>query len=439
MKLIFELIQIFVCLLEAYLMFDFFVAFFPLREIFRKRFATAAIVLGTAACVRCVNIFGSSGLNIVAMQVIYISLLAGMFCGTFLKKTFCYIVATVIMIGSEFLWIVFMSHPSNFSLGQMDSSMDTAILSMLCTKLIAFVLLTYVKTISHNSFEKMKISDVMLYSIVPISTIGIMVALAYLNIIFDSSRFVHILLLSSIMLVIMGNLLIFYVFDRYSVSMEKLRQQEIVITKLEMEEKRYEQIENVNQEHAKFLHDIRHYMKAIGELAASNSNKQIVNILSDLQVKVSEAETEMLCRNAVLNAILNEKKKEAEKRDIYIKIKIEPEFMVERIENIDLIAIMGNLLDNALEAASKCAEGFIKVYMFSQNEQNFSIIKIVNNYVEEISKKNNVIITNKTDTISHGFGIQNVNEAAKKYGGYLESIYEDGIFTSIVILPNQNF
>lgn len=235
---------------------------------------------------------------------------------------------------------------------------------------------------------------------------------------------------------IVGVMIIFYVFDRYTRSTFRIHQQELSITRLEMKEKHYAQIELVNREHASFLHDVHHYMKIIGEIAAENGDEEIVNILSDLKIKITATQKDVFCNNWLVNVVLNEKKSEAEKKKICMKIKIENNFAPNQIEDIDMIAIMGNLLDNAMEAAEKCEEGYIEVYMFNQEDNDFSIIKIINNYVGEIKKKEDRFFTNKKDKVHHGYGIQNVDSIATKYGGYLQNHYENGVFTAIVLLAN---
>lgn len=437
MEAIFDFVEVFICVLEAYLMFDFFMAFFPLRKCFQRKYVKVAAVVMTAVCVRLVNCLDSSMINFIGMLIIYLSLLLGMFCGNMLKKIACYIVAFAIMMGSEFLWIVLMALPSDFSMGKVPNNQITIHMTLLGVKLLAFVLFNIVKRVNRNTSNRMDIKNFLLYSVVPIASLGIIVALAYFNIDFNATRFAQVLLIISGFLVVIGNILIFSVFDRYVESAEKLRQQELVITRMELEEKRYEQIETVNQEHAGFLHDIKHYMRTIGELAVESKENEIVKILSELQIKVSDAETKMYCPNRMLNTILNEKMKEADEKHIKMKLTIEPEFMIDQIENMDLIVIMGNLLDNAIEAAQKCEQGYVNVYLFAQNNAYFSVLKIVNNFVGEVKTKDDRSLTCKEDKSKHGFGIQNVIATAEKYNGYLNIFHNDGTFTAIVILPNS--
>ena len=263
-----------------------------------------------------------------------------------------------------------------------------------------------------------------------------MISLARLDIDFASKEWIQPLLLICCVLAIVGNIIIFYIFDRYAQSTWKIQQQEIQITKLGMEKKHYGQLEQVNQEHAAFLHDIRHYMKTIGEMAAEDNNTGIVNILSELQIKVSEAESVQLCQNPLLNTILNEKRKEAEKKNISIQITVEPDCTINQIEDMDLIAIIGNLMDNAIEAAEKCQQGYVKVYLFNHNNSNISIMKIVNNYNSKIEIEEGRLLTSKEDKMKHGFGIQNVHSIVEKYNGYVQNFYDGHEYTVVVVLPN---
>lgn len=436
MEVVFELVEVFICVLEAYLMFDFYMAFFPLREVFRKKYVKAAAVVITAVCVRVVNCWNNSTVNIIAMQFIYLSSLLLMFYGRIISKIFYYLLATAMMIGSEFLWIVIMCLPADFAIGKIQENQVTMHIALLGVKTVAFILFNIAKRTIKASNSRMDINTLVLYSIVPISTLGIMVALAYLNIDFASLGFIQGMLIICSVLVIVGNILVFYVFDKYIIFTEKLRLQALRITKMELEEKRYEQIEITNQEHARFLHDIRHYMSTIGELAIENKEKEILDILSELQIKVSDAGTKIYCSNRLLNTILNEKKKEADEKSIRMEITYEPGFSIDQLENIDLIVIMGNLLDNAIEAAYRCKRGYVNLYFYTQNKSSFSIIKIVNNYTGVVKEKNGKIITSKDNAARHGFGIQNASAVAQKYGGYVDISYVGDIFTVIVLLPN---
>ncbi|MDE6185178.1 MAG: GHKL domain-containing protein, partial [Lachnospiraceae bacterium] len=428
---IYRLVQVFVCIFEVYLMFDFFSTFFPLKEALSEKYTRVLIVLGSSACVFVVNALNNSVINIVAMQVIYLLILFGAFRGGFVKRIVYYVMATAIMAGSEFIAIVLLSLPSDFSMSEIQKNPISTIYSLLCAKLLSFIFFNVVKRIPKNTSNKMDLKNLMLYIVVPVSMMGIMIAIAYLNIDFASMGIEKVLLIFSSILAIVGSVLTFYVFDRYSSTTEKLRQQELMIARLEMEERYYEQVEEMNQEHASLLHDFHHYLKTIGEAAAENNDRDVMSIIAELKIQIADTESIILCGHRLLNAILNEKKKAAEQKGIAIHITVEPEFTVEQMKDIDLIAITGNLIDNAMEASSECKDGYVKIYMYTQNEGRFSVMKIVNNYKEEIQRAGEIFLTSKEDKERHGIGIQNVKQIVARYGGFFQNIYENGIFTSL--------
>lgn len=434
--MIFGLVQIFICVLEAYLIIDFYAAFFRFREQYARRYMETGLILGAATCIRTVNMLNSSTLNMIAAFVVYLVIVVLFFQGKLLRKFLYFITVMIIMVGSEFLVIILLSLQTEFAFDTMQSGQFMLSMLTIVVKVLAFVLLGIAKRVAESSDNpRINFKITLLYSIMPVSLIGIMIAIARLNIDFAFLGFTQVLLIVSCVLALIGSVAIFYFYDRYSQSVWRLQQQEIMITRLEMEEKHYGRIEQVNREHAAFLHDVRHYMKVIGEMAADNDDKAILHILSELQIKVSDMETEMICQNHLLNAILNEKKKEAKRRDISVKIVVEPGFSIDAIADTDLIVIIGNLLDNAIEAAEKCQSGHMKVSMFPQNENHFSIIKVVNNYTGPIEAKEGRLRTDKADKARHGFGLQNVSDTAAKYGGYLQYFYQDGEFTAVAVLP----
>ncbi len=435
MEIVYKIVQLLVCLFEVYLMFDFFSSFFSFRKILQHKCAKIGIVLALSLCVYIVNCFGSSVVNLLSMLVIYLCLLLLAFEGSYIKKISYYLTAIAIMVGSEFLFVILKELPSNFSLSYIEPYSFTMLISLICVKVIAFFLFNIVKRIPKKSSKKMDFHNLLIYSTIPVFTLGIMISIAYLNIEYESLGKIKFMLIFSCVLGMIGNALIFYAFDRHCLSLEQLQQQDLMITKLAMEEKHYEQIDELNREHAELLHDIHHYLKIIGEVALENKNDDVLAILEKLQIRVSDESKVVYCENNLLNVILNEKRKRAEEEGIDITFKIENGFYVDQIIDSDLIMIIGNLMDNALEAASQCERGYIKAYMFMQNENNYSVIKIQNNYVGEIVVHNDEIITSKNDKKRHGIGLKSISKAAEKYGGTFQMFYENGNFTAIVLLP----
>jgi sensor histidine kinase regulating citrate/malate metabolism len=107
------------------------------------------------------------------------------------------------------------------------------------------------------------------------------------------------------------------------------------------------------------------------------------------------------------------------------------------ISSIDLSIIIGNALDNAIEAASKLKEDSEKeIFVLVKHHQNNIIIVIKNRFEGEVDA--NCLSTTKSDQLNHGFGIPEIKQLAAKYGGVVAISCEDRTFELRIVLRNSN-
>lgn len=92
------------------------------------------------------------------------------------------------------------------------------------------------------------------------------------------------------------------------------------------------------------------------------------------------------------------------------------------IEDIDLCVLLGNILDNAIEACEKSSEKNIEVSIYSDSTK--LIITVINNIDFSVLNDNPELNTSKTDISSHGYGVKTIKSIAEKYNGQA-SFYEE--------------
>ena len=104
-----------------------------------------------------------------------------------------------------------------------------------------------------------------------------------------------------------------------------------------------------------------------------------------------------------------------------------------RLSDVELCAVMGNLLDNALEACAKLpqTERFLRVYIGAIKNQFYLSVQ---NSAGEVRKSGGKYLTTKQGD-SHGYGIFRVDRIAEKYGGYVNRQNEEGIFATEIMIP----
>lgn len=198
-----------------------------------------------------------------------------------------------------------------------------------------------------------------------------------------------------------------------------------------------EQLEQKEEQHSEFIHNINHYFSAIGELARAENCDRIVGLLEELNGQLSQSERILYTRHKVLNAILSEKAGEAAERQIPFEAYVEPGLSLGSVTDGDLVSMLGNLLDNALEAAEQCVgeKRKVSLWIYMEKEGKVCAIKLVNSFAKPPVLQNNRFLSTKINREMHGIGIKSVENTAEKYGGYLQCIPEKELFTAILILP----
>jgi len=164
-----------------------------------------------------------------------------------------------------------------------------------------------------------------------------------------------------------------------------------------------------------------------------NENKKIDNYLNSLETDLTSVDSLIKSGNVMADAILNSKLSLAKSRKITVNAKaVVPKEIT--IAEIDLCVVIGNLLDNAIEACLRIGDEskrFIRVYM--DMKRNDLYISVTNSSGGKAQKQNGRYISGKGE--SHGFGLMRVDKIVDKYGGYIKRNDEDGAFTSEVMLP----
>ena len=126
----------------------------------------------------------------------------------------------------------------------------------------------------------------------------------------------------------------------------------------------------------------------------------------------------------------------AEQEQIKTKVNIEYPHNT-NIRSVDLTTILGNLLDNALEAAETAPDKLRFLNLTIRRINAMLIIKVENGYSNAPTETDGKLVTSKIDKASHGWGLKSVQTAADRYDGTITTDYENGVFRSVVTLSFQ--
>ena len=194
----------------------------------------------------------------------------------------------------------------------------------------------------------------------------------------------------------------------------------------------YEEVKGVYLNMRGWRHDYHNHiqtMKAQLHMGHIDALEKYLNALED---DLNQVDTLIHSGNMLVDAILNSKLSLAKARDIHLTCAATvPERL--GVSDTDLCVIIGNLMDNAIEACEKVERSgrFLRLYMAVMKKQLY--LSIANSAPEEANFNARHYITEKRG--NHGHGVKRVKLAVDRYDGYLNLKNEPGVFVSEVMLP----
>ena len=221
-----------------------------------------------------------------------------------------------------------------------------------------------------------------------------------------------------------------YIQQRELITNEKLAaSHEMWTVRQKQYEMSRETIDMINRK----CHDMKHQVAALMSEGSSSEEKkrysreiaQLIEIY-DLQVNT---------KNEALNTILMEKGLYCNMQGIRWNCAVD-DTSLEFIDRMDLYVLLGNALDNAIEAVQRIPNSANRIIQLQICRKDFFVhIRLENSYQGELAWQDNLPITTKGDKVSHGIGLKSIRTIAEKYGGDVSASTEDQAFILTVLIP----
>ncbi len=198
-----------------------------------------------------------------------------------------------------------------------------------------------------------------------------------------------------------------------------------IIEKLRIEEeKHYNQLESSMDLISIKCHDLKHVIGKIEE----GTFEGYVNELKDA---VNSFENISFTNNKILDIILSEKNSYCIKHGIRFTCMGDASFL-SFMSASDMYTLFGNAIDNAIDAVAMFQSDSKKsINLVISVENGFGTVDLMNYYTGEISFKEDVPVTKKSDKNYHGFGVKSMKMVVEKYGGEFSISANGSVFRTI--------
>ena len=182
----------------------------------------------------------------------------------------------------------------------------------------------------------------------------------------------------------------------------------------------------------KLTHDFNNHLSVIRSLLESGDTAQAKEYTGSLLASSISVTRLFDSGNTIVDTLLTQKYNHAKELGIKMQVLVEDLSQV-AMSSENLVVVLSNLLDNAIEACiSTSGEKIIKVKFVLEDIGHILTVQNTTNNIPH--NENRLFTTTKTDILNHGYGIKNISSVMDNYGYPYSFNYENGIFTFTAIM-----
>lgn len=231
--------------------------------------------------------------------------------------------------------------------------------------------------------------------------------------------------------VLMMSALVFNMNRQYETEKEVAR---LKSEQAELLERDYTALNHAYEVNAKLFHDFHNHIGILRQMLSRHNYDGALQYLDELQEPIKEITDTVWTGDETVDYLINSKTAAAASSQIQMRVQVEFPRRT-NIRSADLCAIIGNLLDNGLEAARKVPDSrqrFLSLTIRRINQM--LIIKVENSFADALRQENGRLKTTKREQGLHGWGLKSAQTAAEKYDGMIQTTYTETRFRAVATL-----
>lgn len=210
-----------------------------------------------------------------------------------------------------------------------------------------------------------------------------------------------------------------------------------------------EEVDNMYRQTRGWRHDYHNHIQTMKAYLTMGETERLGKYLDRLDEDLTTVDTVVKTGNVMIDAILNSKLSLAKAKNIAVEAKALVPASLD-ISEIDLSLIIGNLMDNAMEACLQIREEekrFIRVYIDVMKGQLYIyVMNAVNGRPEKRRKESRSEENSREEGQpaeyrstkagrAHGFGLMRIDRVVERYKGYIDRQDEENVFATEILLP----
>lgn len=425
-------------LIENFLMMKFYVDFFsfkkktPLNYFFLIITFVAICVAGTIS----VQLGMTSDYGVVIAMIVMV--IFGYFCldGNLLNKIIFSITVFVVIAVINILTLQILSMLLNVHITTLiDVRGEYRIIVLIITKLMFYVFGKSILIITKKQEFQLTIKEWITCVFIVIMTLTMLTMIYKIMYTVQVSQMSKYLIIIFSMMLILVDIIIYGMLLKLSKSNREEMRYKLMESQIEQQEKMLTSVLESNEKIRALKHDMKNYLiTAIGLIDNKEYNKVKSYMLNLIGQEIDTIETFVTTNSQTLSSLLNIKLDICNKNKINWNVEITSDLT--NISDVDISIIIGNLMDNAIEASKKVKDNpFIDIRLFDTKDYVNIVIK--NKIDNSVLFLNPNLFTTKKDKNSHGIGLMSVKKIVKKYNGMYKVYEENKMFVVNIMIKTM--
>lgn len=246
-----------------------------------------------------------------------------------------------------------------------------------------------------------------------------------------SEQYIGILMVAELGLILI-NIICFFMMSILNNSHKAAEELSILKQQDEIRKQYAENVKYRYEEIRRIRHDMKQSYTVLETLLSENRTEEAIDYIRSGRSAIAQTEVLVDVGNDFVNSILNSKLSTA--KQLGIEVICSSVKDISGIEAVDLCTLLGNMLDNAIEAAQQCPPEKSLIEVKITSSEGKLVIQVTNSIKCSVLKVNSELKSTKQNPSEHGFGVKSIRLIAKKYFGSAKYFEEDDTLSCRVIL-----
>lgn len=432
--MIWSALELTAVLVECFIISRLMIRFFGYKSTNNRWLKSASLFLE-------LSVFDYSFTILLNSDVLFIVTLIGgctLFSAVFLKgklfeKVFLSVICYLMFCFINLPVLYIISYVSKVSIGELVVAQDASrIICLILTKLIYYVIAELILIYRRKNKFNFSTGEwvIMISAFVIALLVGTLMYL--ISLVLPEHQYMCLLV---VILITVLDGVIFLFMQKLNLANQKQLEQNMLKLQLSRQQQEMRQINENYQKISMMRHDLKNEMRCIRELIVMGKyEKALAYTDAIIQKKIDSVQEPVECSSSIINAVINTKFGEAQKKGIktFCRILVS---VPEELE-FDFSIILFNLIDNAIEYEDEqIKEPQISVAI-SKIAGYFRII-VKNTICESVLSQNRRLDTHKKDKINHGWGLKSIKDILEEQNGEMDLYEKENEFIVSILIPEN--